>query len=94
MIFASLLINAHDGRAVPKFKVPVANIHASLPNDKVVHMKFEGEFMEIMCEVNPEYEKFVIYEKGKKVLYVLILKSIYGMIKSALLWYDFFSTTI
>ena len=47
-----------------------------------------------MCDVNPEYEKFVTYEKGRKVLYVLILKSVYGIIESALLWYDFFSTTL
>ena len=85
MIFASLLINAHDGRAVPKFKVPVANIHASLPNDKVVHMKFEGEFVDIMCKVNPEYEKFVIYERGKNMLYVLIFTAIYGIIESTLI---------
>ena len=57
-------------------------------------MKFEGEFVDIMCQVNPEYEKFVTYEKGKKVLYVLILKVVNGMIESALLWYDLFSTTL
>ena len=57
-------------------------------------MKFEGEFVDIMCQVNPEYETFVTYEKGKKVLYVLILKVVYGMIESALLWYFLFSTTL
>ena len=36
----------------------------------------------------------MVYEKGKKVLYVLILKAVYGMIEIALLWYDFFSTTL
>ena len=84
----------HEGIAVHTFNVPGAYLHAALPGDKVLHMKFEGEFVEIMCEVNPEYEKFVIYENGKKVLYVLILKSVYGMIDSALLWYDLFSTTL
>ena len=42
-------------------------------------MKFEGKFVEIMCEVNPKY-KNITYEKGKKVLYVRILKAIYGII--------------
>ena len=50
--------------------------------------------MDIMCEVNPEYEKFMIYDKGKKVLYVLISTVIYRIIESAILWYDFLSTTI
>ena len=34
------------------------------------------------------------YEKGKKLLYMLILKAVYEMIESALLWYDLFSTTL
>ena len=54
-------------------------------------MEFEGEFLDIMCKVNSEYEEFVTYDKGKKVLRVLILKMIYGMIESDLLWYDLFS---
>ena len=47
-----------------------------------------------MCEVNPEYKKSVTYEKGKKLLYVMIFKAIYGMIASALIWYDLLFTTI
>ena len=88
------MIDSHEGKAVQTFDVTGAYLHASLPDDKVVHMKFEGEFVEIMCEVNPEYEKFVTYEKGKKLLCVLILKAIYGMIESALLWYDLLFKTL
>ena len=93
-LFVSLLIGAHEGIAVHRFNFTGAYLHSSLPNDKVVRMKFEGEFLEIMCEVNPEYGNFVIYNKYKKVLYVPILKAIYEMIVSALIWYDFFSTTL
>ena len=28
-------------------------------------MKFRNEFVDIMCEVNPEYEQYVIKENGK-----------------------------
>ena len=38
------------------FDVPGAYLHATLPDGKVVHMKFKGEFVEVMCEVNPEYK--------------------------------------
>ena len=76
------------------FEVPGEYLHASLRDDNVVHMKFEGEFVGIMCEMNPEYETFVTYDKEKKVMYVLILKDIYVMIESSLLWCDFFSTTL
>jgi len=71
------------------FDVPGAYLHASLPD-----MKFKGEFVEIMCEVNPEYLEFVTEERGKTTLYVQVLKAIYGMIESALLWYELFTTTL
>ena len=74
MLFASLLVDAHVGRVVQTFDVLGAYLHTSLPHDRVMHINFEGEFVEIMCKVNPEYEKSVIYDKSKKVLYVLILK--------------------
>ena len=74
MIFASFLIDDHEGRAVQTSGVPGEYLHTSLPDDRVMHINFEGEFVEIMCKVNPEYEKSVIYDKSKKVLYVLILK--------------------
>ena len=93
-LFALLLIDAHERGPLNTFDVPGECIHASLPDDKAVHIKSEGEFVDIMCKVNPDYENFVRYEKGKDVLYVLILKAIYGMIYSALLLYDLFSTTL
>ena len=65
-LFASLLIDDHEGRALQTFDILGSYLHASIPDEKVVHMKFEGGFVEIMCEVNPEYEKFVTCEKGKK----------------------------
>ena len=39
-LFASLLIDAHEGRAVQTFDIPGAYLHTSLPYYKVVHMKF------------------------------------------------------
>ena len=72
------------------FDVPGAYLHADIPDDKFVLLKIEGEFVDIMIEVNPEYANNVRYENGKKVLYVQILKALYGMIESALLWYTLY----
>ena len=47
--------------------------------------------MDIMCEVNDEYTPTVIYENGTKVLYMLTLRSIYGTIHAAMLWYNFYT---
>ena len=62
-------------------------------------LKPSGVFVEIMCDVNPEFKKQVIYEvskKGKKVknLYVKVKRALYGCLESALLWYDLYSNTL
>ena len=87
---ATLIIDAHEEREVAIFDVPGAYLHAHLPDGKFVLLKIEGQFVDIMCEVNPEFLPDVRYENGKKVLYVQILKALYGMIESALLWYSLY----
>ena len=56
-------------------------------------------FVDIMCEVNKEYEKHVVYEinkRGKKIkcLYVKVLRALYGCLESAFLWYELYSNTL
>ena len=57
-------------------------------------MKLRGDFVDIMFQVNPEYKKHVRYENLNKVLYVLVIRAIYGFIESALLFYNLLSTTL
>ena len=47
-----------------------------------------------MCDVNPEYKETIVYENGRKTLYLLVLRSIYGCIEEALLWYKYYSETL
>ena len=49
-------------------------------------LRIRYEFVDIMREVNPDYKPYVKYENGKKVLYVKVMRAIYGCIESALLW--------
>ena len=53
-------------------------------------LRIRDEFVDIMCEVNPDYKPYVKYYNGKKVLYVNVLRAIYGFIDSALLWYNLY----
>jgi hypothetical protein len=89
-----MIIDAQEGRAVQTFDVPGAYLHADMPKDERLLLKLTGEFVDVMCKVNPEYIPYVRSENGKKVLYLKILKAIYGMIESALLWYELCSTTL
>ena len=52
-------------------------------------MKICGKLAELLVEMEPEvYGPFLIQESGGKVLYVKVLKAIYGMLQSALLFYN------
>ena len=40
-------------------------------------------------ELAPEtYRGFIVTERGKKVLYVVVLRAIYGMLEATMLWYQ------
>ena len=67
-------------------------IPVSLSN--IVLLKLRGNFVDIMCDVNSEHIKNVIYDNGKKVLYLQVLRAIYSCVDSALLWYELFAKTL
>ena len=56
-LFAILVINAHEGRNVVIFDVPRAYLNEDMPEDKFILLNVEGEFVDIMCEVNPKHKK-------------------------------------
>jgi hypothetical protein len=93
-LMISLAIDAKEGRQVATADVEGAYLHADM--DETVIMKFEGDMVDYMVQANPEkYEKFVhTTANGKKVLYVELLKALYGCMKSALLWYNLFTKTL
>ena len=94
-IIGTLLIDAKEGRDVAIFDVPGAYLQAEMPAEKKLLMVFRDEFVDIMCEVNPEYKKYVTTDRnGKRILYVKVLRAIYGCIESALLWYELYVKTL
>jgi hypothetical protein len=59
-----------------------------------ISMRFVGWAVDLLCDVNPEYEKYVVYEGKTKVLYVRCNKAIYGCVVSGVLWYESFTETL
>jgi hypothetical protein len=53
-------------------------------------MKIKGSMVDMLCRLDSAYEEFDIIEKYVKVLYVHVLKAIYGMLASSLLFYKKF----
>ena len=91
-LLLSIIIDAHEGRDVATADVAGAYLKADM--DDFVVMKFTGESVDILCNMNPKHKSFVVIEKGVKVLYVRLAKAMYGCVKSALLWYDLFHGTL
>jgi hypothetical protein len=85
-LMLSLMVDAKERRDVATANVFGAYLLADM--DKFVLLKLAGELVEIMCTVNKKYEDFEVFKKGKKVLYLQLLKALYGCVQSALLWYE------
>jgi hypothetical protein len=80
-------IQAHEGRKVWTCDIPGAFLHADL--DEEVIMLLRGQLADLMVQVDPElYGPYLIKnEKGESILYVRMLKAMYGLLRSALLFY-------
>jgi hypothetical protein len=91
-LMLTFLIDAFERREVVTADVPGAYLHADM--DEFTILKLVGQSVGILCKANPEYEKFVTEENGKKVLYLQLLKALYGCIRSAMLWYELFAGTL
>ena len=86
-IFIQSTIFAHEGRDIATCDIPGAFLQADNPD--YVLMRLDGILAELMVQVAPSlYRKYVTTNtKGKAVLYVQLEKAVYGMMKSALLFY-------
>jgi hypothetical protein len=91
-LMMSMVIDAKEKRDVATADVVGAYLNADMPD--FVVLKLVGSAVDIMCMVNPKYKKFVTHENGKRVLYLQLLKALYGCVQSALLWYDLFTNTL
>ena len=53
-------------------------------------MKIRGAMVDMLLEIDKSYQDYVVVERGQRVLYVPILRAIYGMLMSGLLFYKKF----
>jgi hypothetical protein len=85
-------MDAEEGRDVLTVDIPNAFVQTDLDIKKEqVIRKIRGILLDMLVDVNPKcYCNYVVYERKNKVLYVQMLKALYGMIQSALLFYKKF----
>ena len=62
--------------------------------EKII-MKIRGELVDILVEVSPEiYSNYVDEENGQSVIYVQMLKALYGLMVASILYYKKFHKDI
>ena len=67
--------------------IPGAFLQAD--NDEFILMLLQGKLAEMMVQIDPElYQKYIITSpRGQPMLYVKLNKALYGLLRSALLFY-------
>jgi hypothetical protein len=79
------VIDTLEGRHVATANIPGAFMQANM--DEVVHMQLASKMVELLLRIALEYEQYVVIEGGQRVLYVLLLKALYGTMCAALLFW-------
>ena len=60
-LFTTRVIDAYEGIEVYIFDVPIAYLNYDVPNDNFI-FNLRGNFVDIMCQINPEHNKNVRYK--------------------------------
>ena len=87
-VFITTVIDTHEGCNVACFDIPGAFLHADSNED--ITMVLKGRLAELMVQVVPNlYRKYITVDrKGTAILYVKMQKALYGLLRSALLFYN------
>ena len=54
-LFITLIIDTSEGRDVAIFDVPGAFLQLEVPKNNMILMRLKGQFVDIICDVNPEH---------------------------------------
>ena len=86
-VFLTAVIDALENRDVAVLDVPGAFMQADI--DELVHVRFTWEMVRMLLEIDEEmYGEYVVMEKGEQVMYMELLKALYGTLRAARLFWQ------
>jgi hypothetical protein len=85
-LLISCMIDAMENRDVATIDIPSAFMQAFI--DEIVHIKFDDELIDLLCEVDPSLKQYVSYENGKRILYTKLNKALYGTVQASRLFWE------
>ena len=81
------MVDAWENWKVTVLDVPGAFMQVDM--DELVHLWFCGEMVDKLLEIDHElYSGYVTIERGEKVMYVELLKALYGTLRAARLFWE------
>jgi hypothetical protein len=84
-LFLTAAIDAREARNVVTCNIPGAFMHPDM--DETVHMRIDGPMAKLLVEIDRElYVPYITKENGKPVIYVKLVKALYGTLQVALLF--------
>ena len=88
LVFIIAAIDAHKQHNVAYFDIPGAFLHADVDED--ITMVLKDRLAELMVQVAPNlYRNYItVNRKGTAIVYVKMQKALYGLLRSALLFYN------
>jgi hypothetical protein len=81
-----------QNRNVAIVDIPGAFMQADI--DEIVHVRFTDKMVDLLVDVDESYREYVHYENGNKVLYVELLKALYGTLRAARLFWEKLSSQL
>ena len=86
-VFLTAVIDALEGRDVAVLDVPGAFMQADM--DKLVHVRFTGKMVDLLLEIDQNMYGPCVTKEGKEtVMYVELLKALYGTVRAAQLFWE------
>ena len=92
-VLLTSVIDAKERREVMTVDIPGAFMQGD--QDETVHMKLEGKLADLLAQCDPtKYQPYLTTENGKTILYVELVKALYGTIRAALIFWRKFTKQI
>ena len=91
-VLLTSVIDAKEGRDIATVDIPNAFIQTEIPQEdgkERIILKIRGPLVDMLVDIDPgTYKPFVCYEGKHKILYCNVLRATYGMLISALMFYN------
>ena len=86
-VFLTATIDVMEDRSVVVLDVPGTFMQAEI--DELVHVCFTGAMVNMLLQINHEmYKDYIMTEKGEQVMYMELLKALYGTLHAAHLFWQ------